>query len=581
MMLLLSRVAIQVLDAVGLVFVGFLGAILAGTFRGDGAAKFLSLDISIEPDRNFGWITLAVAGFFALKSVLGILLLRITVLFLARVESDASLEVAEHLYTRDLRSIRTASRGEIQRMLDSSTREAFFFILFSTATIVTEISLFAVILATFLFIDPLTTVGLLIFFLILLGLFQLVVTGSLRALGSRTARLTAKMNNSTLDLVASFREAAVLDKRIWFLNRFDQSRRRLARNRAIERFTMSVPRYLVESSLLVGVALLAVWQIESSQSLSGLASVAVFLAGGMRMIAALVPMQNAINELGYYAPQAASAQQIIKEASVSSKSNSTGGAAFTGVREPKNPPVGVSVRNVIFCYPDEGIPAVDEVTLAIRPGEFAAFVGPSGAGKTTLVDIILGLHIPLEGEVALDGQVPSLFRKNQPGGVAYVPQAPAVISGTVAQNVAIGEDKKTILEDRVIQVLEQVGLGPKVAGLPRGIQTRLGGESNPFSAGELQRLGIARALYSYPSLIVMDEATSALDAESEAIVGEIIERLRGNTTLIVIAHRLSTIQYADIVFLIEMGRVVDSGSLTELRRRNARVERYVQIMNIE
>ena len=155
------------------------------------------------------------------------------------------------------------------------------------------------------------------------------------------------------------------------------------------------------------------------------------------------------------------------------------------------------------------------------------------------------------------------------------------MSGSVAQNVALGSDNDNINEAQVWSALESAHLGEVVSSLPDGIHTDLGNYQDGLSGGQIQRLGLARALYSRPALLVMDEATSALDAESESEIAKALDQMRGKVTVVLIAHRLNTVQHADKVFLIEEGRVTDQGTFQELIRRNPSIDRLVQLMKVE
>jgi ATP-binding cassette subfamily C protein len=579
--IILIRVLVHGLDVLGLAAVGLVGAMVASGLNNQPEAEFFGVTVSVVSTEAYLWVVGAIAGFFVGKSVLAIFLLRVTAMFLARVEADTSIELARYLYSGDLHRVRSRSKGEIQWLVYSSTQLAFSSVLFAGAAIITEIALFLAIFATFLAVDVTTALILVAFFALVIGLFQLLVSQRLRRLGKGTARFARNVNNSVLDLTESFREATVLQKRDWFLQRFDLSRRGLARNKGIERFALSIPRYLIESALIIGMLALTVWQFIAGAEFGGLVVIGVFLAGGTRMMAALLPLQNAVSELRVYGPQAARAQDVISlarrqvprpddeiDVSDTELAVQIGG-------------LNVRVEEISFTYPEGNEPALRDVSLTIKPGEFAALVGPSGAGKTTLADLILGIHYPSEGRIETAGLSPAALRKQQPGLVSYVPQNPGMVSGSVAQNVALGVDSDLIDEDRVWEVLGQAGLDAVVKDMADGIHTSLGEQSDALSGGQIQRLGIARALYTRPKLLVLDEATSALDAETEAGIAETIEGLRGETTLIVIAHRLSTIQHADVVFVIDEGRLVSQGSFSTVRKEVPLIERYVQLMTIK
>jgi ATP-binding cassette subfamily C protein len=175
-------------------------------------------------------------------------------------------------------------------------------------------------------------------------------------------------------------------------------------------------------------------------------------------------------------------------------------------------PLSVEVHGLSYRYPGSQSAALDEVSLRIPAGSFAAIIGPSGAGKTTLAELLIGLGSGDSGTVELDGFNPRALRLAAPGLVSYVPQKPGLVSGTIADNVALGIRREAIDRDRVRAVLEQAQLLGFVESLPEGIDTSVGKQSDAFSGGQVQRIGWARALYVAPRLLVLDEATSGLDA---------------------------------------------------------------------
>jgi ATP-binding cassette subfamily C protein len=243
-------------------------------------------------------------------------------------------------------------------------------------------------------------------------------------------------------------------------------------------------------------------------------------------------------------------------------------------------PIGVEFQDVSFQYENSSTFAIKNVAFTIKAGQQVAFLGPSGAGKSTIADLMCGVARPALGQVLLDiggEDIPN----NHSYSVSYVPQKPGIVSGSVSQNVALGSDPENINEREVLEAITRANLEPVISSLPLGIHTDLGNFHDALSGGQIQRLGLARALYSKPGLLVMDEATSALDAESEAEIAKALEKMRGKVTVVLIAHRLNTVHHADQVFLIEEGRIVDQGTFQELIRRNPSIVRLVQLMKVD
>jgi ATP-binding cassette subfamily C protein len=243
-------------------------------------------------------------------------------------------------------------------------------------------------------------------------------------------------------------------------------------------------------------------------------------------------------------------------------------------------PIGVEFKNVSFSYPDSKDAAVRNLNFSFQPGSQVALMGPSGAGKSTIADLICRVIKPTEGEINLVGFESNQSTQKSLGSVSYVPQKPGLVSGTIADNVALGVESEEINRGRVFESLELSHLGTLINQLPEGIDTPLGKLQDGLSGGQIQRLGLARALYSRPGLLVMDEATSALDAESENEINRALDEMRGRVTVILIAHRLNTVQRSDIVFLVEEGKITAAGTFPELLKSNETVQSLAKLMSI-
>jgi ATP-binding cassette subfamily C protein len=393
------------------------------------------------------------------------------------------------------------------------------------------------------------------------------------------------------DSVATFREISVLRKQPHFLRKFTDARWLLGKTRATETILRTIPRVIVEQALMLGVLAFVGWQLFQGDLSSGLASVGIFVAGAVRIMGAVLPVQTSLATIKSNEVKAEKAQDILLKHREKIAWRYEPGAPVRrkktrnlepegGIHEPGKG-LGVVVDGVSFRYADADEDIVRDVSLRIEPGSFVAFVGPSGAGKTTLVDIVLGLNIPHTGSVQVAGSDPLALRVKNPGLISYVPQSPGMVQGSIAENVALGVSPEKIDMERVRECLHLVDLQKTVEALPEGINTSLGKQSDALSGGQLQRLGLARALYPRPRLIALDEATSALDAGSEHAVSQNIHNLGEDVTVIVIAHRLSTIQNADQVFVVEAGQISGSGTFKQVRKQVPMIEEYVKLMSFD
>jgi ATP-binding cassette subfamily C protein len=240
----------------------------------------------------------------------------------------------------------------------------------------------------------------------------------------------------------------------------------------------------------------------------------------------------------------------------------------------------VTLRDVTVRYPGADGLALDRVSFAIKKGEAIALVGPSGAGKTTLVDVLIGLIAPSEGALEIDGE--ALGEANRAAWqaiVGYIPQNVYLMDDTLRRNIAFGLEDDAIDERRLTEAVAAAQLDEVVRGMPDGLATSVGERGVRLSGGQRQRVGIARVLYLDAKLLVLDEATSALDGATERDIVEAIERLRGERTMVIIAHRLSTVRNCDRLIHLDGGRVLETGTWEDLETRSEPFRRLLSAVS--
>jgi ATP-binding cassette subfamily C protein len=239
-------------------------------------------------------------------------------------------------------------------------------------------------------------------------------------------------------------------------------------------------------------------------------------------------------------------------------------------------PLGLRLEGVTFGFA-KSTPVIQDINFEIKSGTKAAIVGPSGAGKTTCFEIATGFRLPDSGQVSIDGHSPRVLLENGQGLIGIVPQRPHLVSGTLAENVSLSSSDLTDL-DKVAQVLKMAGLSSYAN--PGALEMNVEPDAGQLSGGEIQRLGIARALYRDPGILFLDEATSALDAETEAQISKVLDSLRGKMTVVLIAHRLSTVMNSDKIIYLDKGRVVAEGTFSELQNKVPDFAKAVELMGI-
>jgi ABC-type multidrug transport system fused ATPase/permease subunit len=580
----LARIVANLLDIVGIALIGAVGALALG------AEVSLALinSFDLAPQELIPVVLLGAGIVFIVKTILSLALARASLLYLAKIETNFSMQMADFIFSGTYSRLRKNSQSEIEWAVLRSTHMAFTSFLGSVMGLVGEASLALLVFAFLFFTDWALAFAVTLYFSIILASFHLYSQHKVSQAGQDAAQGSIEVVQSLKNLTAAFKEIAVLNKTAAFLAVFAKSRGRVARGEATNLYIGAVPRLIVELGLITGAIGFVAFQYLRDDGLASLATFGVFLMGSLRMMSALLPLQRALQFIKYEAPRALAAQDLLwelKESMSTLPEPSPQGLPSNRRNFTSNTEHGMSIDidGVSFEYDDFEQPTrvLHDITLQIAAGSTVAFIGPSGAGKSTLIDLILGLHEPKTGEILCASHPPARLRKLQPGSISYVPQKPGLVSGTIEENIALGVPAELIDHNALREAIEVAQLQSLILSLPEGVKSLLGKHSDSLSGGQIQRIGLARAIYTRPRLLILDEATSALDAETESAISQSLSKLKGHTTLIIVAHRLSTVQNADVIHVIDQGRVIASGTFKELRKASALVKKYVDLMSFD
>jgi ATP-binding cassette subfamily C protein len=366
------------------------------------------------------------------------------------------------------------------------------------------------------------------------------------------------------------KEVKVQGKEEAFLDQYDDPSRRYARSQALFNVIKKAPRYTIEVIAFGGIILIAVYLIAVQENIRQVVPVlGLYAFAGYRLLPALQEAFHGLASARFNVAALDRLHEDLEERMAANVPPSSGGGT-------EDPPLtmehGIQLQNVTYTYPEARRPAIEDLSLEIPAQTMTGFVGRTGSGKTTAVDIVLGLLRPEEGRVAID-DVPltedNLRRWQQ--NIGYVPQDIYLSDDTVARNIAFGMPREEIDMEAVRAAARRAHICDFVEEeLPEQWDTVVGERGVKLSGGQRQRIGIARALYRRPSVLVFDEATSALDQSTEASVMEAIYDLDERHTILVIAHRLSTVQRADTIFMLEQGAKVGEGSYDELMNHHSK-----------
>lgn len=347
-----------------------------------------------------------------------------------------------------------------------------------------------------------------------------------------------------------------------YIKRFSAPAQIFAHNQASATIIRQLPRYALEAIAFGGVILMILYLILKSGSFNNaLPIISLYVFAGYRLMPALQQIYGSYTQLTFVGPSLDALSYDLKNLT-SFKSNNDQSIMLLDKT--------IVLKNICYNYPNASRTALKDINLNISAKTTVGLVGATGSGKTTTVDIILGLLEAQKGTLEVDGQI--ISKKNLrtwQRSIGYVPQQIYLADDTVAANIAFGKDPKDIDQERIEKVSKIANLHNFVVNeLPIKYQTTIGERGIRLSGGQKQRIGIARALYHNPQVLVLDEATSALDNETEQVVMEAINNIRKNITIILIAHRLNTVKNCDIIFKIDKGRIVNKGTYSELFKKD-------------
>lgn len=582
------------LDLLGVLLLGVVVALATSVQSGSPPPASVSklidaLSLNGTAVTSLAGVLAVIAGVVLIaKSGLNTYMSRRILRFLANRQAWVSGSLAARTFAQPLVFMQAHSSQALSFALTHGVNAATIMVLGSTAIILSETALLVVLAIGLLFLDPFVTIATVLYFGLLAVGLQKVMSAWATDIGRATSMAEIDSVVTVQEVVRSYREIAVAQRRNMFVDRFAGLRQRAAVNQADLTFLGALPKYVFEIALVVGAALLAVSQFLTKDLSSALATITVVFVAATRIIPSLLRLQQGLVSIRWASGTAESTFALITELEVAER----GGLSrpeprlrteeFGASLMSDHPGFGgaVVLDRVSFTYPKVEAAAVSDVSMSVRPGGSLAIVGSTGAGKSTLTDLILGLLEPEEGTVAIDGMAPAAAMSAWPGAVAYVPQEVAMVNGSVRQNVALGMPDDAIDEQRVLEALTRARLSDFLSLQRDGLETLIGEDGVMLSGGQRQRLGIARALYTRPRLLIMDEATSALDAETERDVIETLKELSGTVTTITIAHRLATVQHCDQVAYLDAGRLEAVGTFEEVRSLVPRFDEQARLLGL-
>ena len=573
------------LDLLGVIFIGAIGVLAVNGFGtqqpSNGVDRFLNLlnltELSLQS--QVGVLGLLATLVFILKTGFSAYFTRRILNYLSYKGAELSVKSVQYTFRMSILQINSRPQQELLFALTSGPSTLMVNVLGTAITLVTDVSLMVVLGIALLVVDPLVATFSIVVFSGLGVLMYKSLHKRATYLGRKSTELSVKSGSQIIEVLLSYRFLSVRDRKDYFAEEIKKMRMEFGAVSGENSFMPYISKYVFETAVVLGTLLIAASQFLMQDAAQAVATLSIFMAAGSRIAPAALRIQQSgltiKNNLGVCEPVLKFLEDVpwerVKELEIQDPHPKFSHIDF-------HP--SIKVRNISFRYPGSPVNALDNISFDVHEGSVTSIVGPSGSGKSTLADLLLGILLPYSGSIILSDQPIDQSVKDWPGSMSYVPQEVALMSGTIRENVAMGFAAQFVPEAKILEALEMAQLKEFALSLPQGIDTLVGERGTRLSGGQKQRLGIARALFTKPKLIVLDEATSSLDGSTEADISSAIHNLRGSVTVVMIAHRLSTVKSSDQLIYLSNGKLVSQGSFEQVRSEVPDFDNQAQLMGL-
>lgn len=494
-----------------------------------------------------------------------------------RASAAVQSELLRRYATAHYINHRMRSKSEMTNMVIGAVPAAFDLVLSSYLVLVVDLIAVTMMLGLLVVLSPLAAIAALVIF----GGFAVLMSRVLKPWSLKYAHRAFELDRDAIGAlnpaIEGFRETRLFQREDLFTERFRRSKMEVADLSRFQQILNELPRYLLEVVMILGILLVAVLLFWTSDAATAFSLLAVFAAAAMRIVPALNRMVSSVNQIHSGTPPLRRLAEEID--TLDRQAPVRRGVGGPEAQIPDD--ADLEIRGLGFSYPDALRPVLSGVTIDIAAGSTVALVGGSGAGKTTFADVLAGLYTPTEGSIVVGGVDIAQHPEAWLPRVAMVSQHVYLWDASIRDLITFGAAPDDIDEELLQDVIDRARLRDVVAAMPQGLDTMVGDAGARLSGGQTQRLGIARALYSRPRVLILDEATSALDNETERRITATVEELHGQLTVIVIAHRLSTVKNADEILFFADGRLQAHGTMRELVRSDADFAHLVELGRLE
>lgn len=510
-------------------------------------------------------IIILVIALYVFKNLYLILLSLVRSKYSCKVQRELSVQMLDSYMKRDYEFFLNKNTGDLIRGVTTDITGVYS-VIYQGLRIITEVLTLVCICVYICLCDWIMATVMIILAIICLLIIVFVFRKYMGILGEKNWKYNAELNQHILHVFQGIKEVLVMQKQKYFKDSYEKTYIKRQKCEIGQVVGAESPAYIIEALCVSGVLIsisIRVNGMESAQAF--IPTLAAFAVAAFRILPSLGRLSSSFNQLTYMLPSLDAVYTNIAEVRQQEEETDIKEEVLTHNRLQDNTlKKEIRLENICWKYANTSSYVLEGVNMVISKGQSVALVGQSGAGKTTLADLLLGILKPQKGVIKMDGtdinDIPDEWRR----AIGYVPQSIYLTEQSIMENVAFGVEKKDIDENRVRKALEQAQLLDVIKQLPDDIYTAIGERGIKLSGGQRQRIAIARALYNNPEIVIFDEATAALDNETERAVMESIEALRGEKTLVIIAHRLTTIEKCDVIY--------------EVSNKNVTIRKYEELI---
>lgn len=528
---------------------------------------------SIDYETMVAAVVCSVIVVYLLKNGFFIFLSWVRIKFSCKIQREMSIRMMESYMSRGYQFFLQKNYGELNRGVSGDT-SAVYGVLNAGFRFISDLLTIFLICLFMLFADWSLSLMMVATSFICVLLIYFVFRRNMYKAGIQYRNFSARAGQAMVQAFQGIKDVLILRKQRYFIEEYEENQAQVQMAQCKQTVGQESPAYIIEGLCVSGLMIVVVMRVISGESSADfIAILAAFAVGAFRILPSLgrisislnqvltnTPSINAVyediieaEEYARLHPEAdfvktKSTKLIAKNRRQIRKTNEDGVSAVEQHESKSDFQSLLELKNISFHYNEDAENILEHINLEIKRGQAIALIGASGAGKSTLIDILLGLLVPQEGKIQLDGtditEIPDAWSKI----VGYVPQSVFLSSDSIKKNVAFGEDENEINDALVREALERAELWEFIKELPKGMNTQVGDRGVRLSGGQRQRIAIARALYHKPEILVLDEATSALDNETESAIMSAIDSLQGQVTMIIVAHRLTTVRNCDVIY---------------------------------